>query len=46
MIEAVVFDWAGTTVDRIGNIGEIYQEDIEKLIQIIGDFLAEKREAK
>lgn len=31
---------------RIGNIGEIYQEDIEKLIQIIGDFLAEKREAK
>ena len=31
---------------RIGNIGEIYQEDIEKLIRIIGDFLAEKREAK
>ena len=30
---------------RIGNIGEIYQEDIEKLLQIIGTFLAEKREA-
>lgn len=28
---------------RIGNIGEIYQEDIEKLVQIIGSFLAEKR---
>lgn len=31
---------------RIGNIGEIYKEDIEKLIQIIGAFLADKKEAK
>ena len=31
---------------RIGNIGEIYKEDIEKLIQIIGTFLADKKEAK
>lgn len=28
---------------RIGNIGEIYREDIEKLIRIIGEFLAEKK---
>lgn len=31
---------------RIGNIGEIYREDIEKLIQIIGAFLESKKEAK
>lgn len=31
---------------RIGNIGEIYVEDIEKLIQIIGAFLTEKKETK
>lgn len=30
---------------RIGNIGEIYAEDIEKLIEIIGNFLAEQKEA-
>lgn len=30
---------------RIGNIGEIYKEDIEKLIQIIGEFLAAKKGA-
>ncbi len=28
---------------RIGNIGEIYKEDIEKLCGIFADFLAEKR---
>ena len=28
---------------RIGNIGEIYREDIEKLIGIFKDFLAERR---
>lgn len=31
---------------RIGNIGEIYEEDIEKLIQIIRAFLEEKRREK
>lgn len=31
---------------RIGNIGEIYAEDIHKLIQIISDFLAEKKETE
>lgn len=30
---------------RIGNIGEIYPEDMEKLAQIIRDFLNEKKEA-
>lgn len=30
---------------RIGNIGEIYPEDIEKLTGIIADFLAERKEA-
>ena len=30
---------------RIGNIGEIYPEDMEKLAQIIHDFLNEKKEA-
>ena len=28
---------------RIGNIGEIYKEDIEKLCNIIKEFLEEKR---
>ena len=28
---------------RIGNIGEIYEEDIEKLCGIFADFLTEKR---
>lgn len=30
---------------RIGNIGEIYPEDMEKLAQTIRDFLNEKKEA-
>lgn len=30
---------------RIGNIGEIYPEDMEMLAQIIRDFLNEKKEA-
>ncbi len=30
---------------RIGNIGEIYPEDMERLAQIIRDFLNEKKEA-
>ena len=30
---------------RIGNIGEIYREDIEKLLDIIGSFL-EQQEKK
>ena len=30
---------------RIGNIREIYPEDMEKLAQIIHDFLNEKKEA-
>jgi len=28
---------------RIGNIGEIYEEDIEKLCRIMKEFLEEKR---
>lgn len=31
---------------RIGNIGEIYTEDIEKLTEIIQDFIHEKKEEK
>ena len=35
-----------TDVDtfRVGNIGEIYQEDIEKLIGIITEFMDMKKE--
>ncbi|MGI6069307.1 MAG: 2-aminoethylphosphonate--pyruvate transaminase [Blautia sp.] len=29
---------------RIGNIGEIYREDIEKLLDIIGSFLSQQKE--
>lgn len=36
----------GMNTFRIGNIGEIYKEDIEKLCEIIKDYTEEKKNAR